>query len=273
MFKNRSDHSPFQSVQSFKTSIEFLLTDIDDTLTTDGQLSAEAYQAIWNLKKNQIKVIAVTGRPAGWCDLIARLWPVDAVIGENGALYYKYQNKRMKRWYFEDQEKLLNQNENLKKIESEILNQIPNAKISADQFCRLYDLAIDFNEDFSEGESRPSKEEVLKIKKIFEDHNAIAKISSIHVNGWFGNYNKVSTAKLYLNQEYHLSESEILKKCAFVGDSPNDEPLFEYFHHTFGVNNILNYKSQMKSLPFYLTENNCGEGFVEVANQLVSNLI
>src|SRR4051812_18334202 len=62
--------------------------DIDDTLSTEGQLTADAYEALWRLKAAGHAVVPITGRPAGWCDHIARFWPVDAVVGENGAFTF-----------------------------------------------------------------------------------------------------------------------------------------------------------------------------------------
>ena len=68
--------------------VRFVLMDIDDTLTLKGKLLSSSYSALWKLKEAGLVVIPVTGRPAGWCDLIAREWPVDGVIGENGALAF-----------------------------------------------------------------------------------------------------------------------------------------------------------------------------------------
>src|SRR5258707_4262848 len=67
---------------ALRAAIRFVLLDIDDTLTTDGRLSAAAYGALEDLSRRGLRLIPVTGRPAGWCDLIARFWPVDAVRSE-----------------------------------------------------------------------------------------------------------------------------------------------------------------------------------------------
>lgn len=249
----------------FTQKIQYLLTDIDDTITTNGQLSAESYSAISKLKQHGITVIPVTGRPAGWCDMIARFWPIDAVIGENGGLYYRYHDKKMQRWNFSDEKTLAENQKKLQIIAAEIKQKIPNAAISADQFCRIYDLAIDFCEDIP----RLTDAEIKQIVGVFHAHGATAKVSSIHVNGWFGNFNKVTTAKLLLQKEFGLTESQILEQCAYVGDSPNDEPLFESFHHTFGVANIRNFSSQMKHLPAYISSSESGHGFCEIVEKII----
>lgn len=254
-------------ISEFTTKIQFLLTDIDDTITTNGQLTAEAYAALAKLKQHGIKVIPVTGRPAGWCDMIARFWPVDAVIGENGGLYYRYHERKMLRWNFANEKTLAENQKKLQAISAEIKQKVPHAAISADQFCRIYDLAVDFCEDIP----RLSDAEIREIMAIFKAHGATAKVSSIHVNGWFGAFNKVTTAKLLLQKEFGLSEAQILEQCAYVGDSPNDEPLFESFRHTFGVANVRDFSAQMKHLPAYVASSESGHGFCEIVEKIISN--
>lgn len=252
-------------ISEFTTKIQFLLTDIDDTITTNGQLTAESYAALAKLKQHGIKVIPVTGRPAGWCDMIARFWPVDAVIGENGGLYYRYHERKMFRWNFADEKTLAENQKKLQVIRAEIKQKVPKAAISADQFCRIYDLAVDFCEDIP----RLSDDEIKAIVAIFKAHGATAKVSSIHVNGWFGAFNKVTTAKLLLQKEFGLNEAQILEQCAYVGDSPNDEPLFENFTHTFGVANVRDFTSQMKHLPTYIAPSESGRGFCEIVDRVI----
>jgi HAD superfamily hydrolase (TIGR01484 family) len=257
-----------QKISSFKSTaksqIKYLFTDIDDTLTTDGKLPAAAYEKIWELSKMGIAVIPVTGRPAGWCDMIARFWPVAAVIGENGAFYFSYQNQKMKRVWAYGEDQRLKYQQGLKNIEQEILKKIPKAAVSADQFSRLFDLAIDFCEDIP----ALSKNEVEQIVEIFKAHGAQAKVSSIHVNGWFGDHNKLTMCEQYCRTELGFELSKNLDACAFAGDSPNDEPMFEFFKYSFGVANVLDFKDQMKFLPAFITEKKGGEGFVEIATAL-----
>ncbi|MGZ3772021.1 MAG: HAD family hydrolase, partial [Bdellovibrio sp.] len=172
-----------KNVNEFSHSLRFLLTDIDDTLTDEGRLGPEAYEALWKLAESGVHVIPVTGRPAGWCEMIARVWPVSGVVGENGGFYFRYHNKKMQRHFFFD-DKIQKQNRaKLQVIEKEILEKVPGADLASDQFCRLMDLAIDFCEDVP---ALP-KDQVQKIVSIFQSHGAQAKVSSIHVNGWFGN--------------------------------------------------------------------------------------
>lgn len=258
--------SIMEKISTFKNpGIKYLFTDIDDTLTTDGQLPAASYEKIWQLSQNGISVIPITGRPAGWCDMIARFWPVRAVIGENGAFYFSYKNQKMTRvWAFNEETRLKYQQQ-LEKIKIEILQKVPKAAVSADQFSRLFDLAIDFCEDIPPLSSK----EIDQIVSIFKAHGAQAKVSSIHVNGWFGNHNKLTMCEQFCREELGFELSQNLNQCAFAGDSPNDEPLFEYFKNSFGVANVNDFKDRMKHLPNYVTAHKGGEGFVEIAQSLL----
>src|SRR5690606_12435498 len=103
--------------------------------------------AHWLLFDAGFKVVPLTGRPAGWCVMIARQWPVDAVIGETGGFYFSYKNQKMHPHFEQSETQRLQNRERLKTIETEILTQVPGAALASDQFCRIFDLAIDFCED------------------------------------------------------------------------------------------------------------------------------
>jgi HAD superfamily hydrolase (TIGR01484 family) len=211
-------------------------------------------------------VIPVTGRPAGWCELIARLWPVHGVVGENGAFYFRFDGSGMQRVFVRSEADRAQDLKQLQKIREQILHEVPGSAVASDQFCRLFDLAIDFSEDV-----KPlPREAVEKIVRIFREHGATAKVSNIHVNGWFGNHDKLSTCELYLQSELHLSEEEILRNCAFIGDSPNDEPMFEHFPNSFAVANIREFSGSMKHLPRFVASAEEADGFVEVARKLLA---
>ncbi|MEK6773678.1 MAG: HAD-IIB family hydrolase [Bdellovibrionota bacterium] len=256
-----------KNISEFKSKISFLFTDIDDTLTEHGRLGPQAYQALWDLSNVGIHVIPVTGRPAGWCEMIARVWPVTAVIGENGGFYFRYAKQKMHRHFHFDEK---TQSENRKKLEiikTEVLSSVPGCAVASDQFCRLMDLAIDFCEDVP----KLKEQDVAKIVQIFEKHQAVAKVSSIHVNGWFGNYDKVSMVLEFLEKEFQLKGQQTLEQCAFVGDSPNDEPMFEVFPHSFGVKNIEDFASTIKKKPAYIAGLRGGLGFSQIAQQILKN--
>lgn len=255
---------PLDSFDQYK-NIEFIFCDIDDTLTYKGQLPAESYSALWDLYKGGKKIIPVTGRPAGWCEMIARLWPVEAIVGENGGFFFSYKKKKMKRKYFYSQDEIESHRKKLKVIEAEILSQVKGAAIASDQFCRQMDLAIDFCEDVLPLDQK----HIYQILDIFKKHGAQAKVSSIHINGWFGDYDKLTMCKKYFKEEQQEELLLCQEKIAFIGDSPNDEPLFESFNNSFSVSNIKKFESELTHKPKYITPSEGAFGFVEFAHQIL----
>jgi HAD superfamily hydrolase (TIGR01484 family) len=245
-------------------NIRIIMTDIDDTLTENNKLLPEAFSTLWKLKEKGYAVIPITGRPAGWCDMIIRQWPVDAVVGENGAFaFYVDEGGAVKHKYHPAVEK--DAKKKLERIASDVQRQIPGTRIAKDQFSRLFDLAIDFREeppflDYSAAED---------IKKICESHGAEAKISSIHVNTWFGQYNKLSMSMTVLQDIYGFTENTARKEVIFFGDSPNDEPMFDAFPKSCGVANIISFLPALKYPPAYITHNSHGRGFQEAVNKII----
>lgn len=248
--------------------IKVLFADIDDTLTNDGRLPSCAYDALERLTTAGIAVAPITGRPAGWCDIIARMWPVAGVVGENGAFYFAYddQLRRMRRLFAVSDGQRANDREKLQKIKKRILREVPGAALSADQLYREADLAIDFCEDVPP----LSVSEVDRIKCIFEEEGAIAKVSSIHVNGWYGNYDKLTMARRFAADILAVDIDKDLEAIIFVGDSPNDAPMFGFFPHACGVANVLEFEGRMEANPTWVTSARGGHGFVEVANHILN---
>jgi HAD superfamily hydrolase (TIGR01484 family) len=254
--------------------VRYILMDIDDTLTREGKLLSSSYSALWQLKEAGLAVIPVTGRPAGWCDLIAREWPVDGVIGENGALVFWEERDKGE---ITDRDKISqrlpvlktefhpnavrNDHPVLKRIKERTLDEFPELRLAKDQFARLFDLALDFAEE----------EPVLplsvaeRVKAIAEEEGATAKISSIHVNVWMGNYNKLSMAEYFLAKRFRWEAGRDDRDVVFVGDSPNDEPMFARFPLACAVANVRRYEPFLKKLPAYVAEKECGDGFAEIA--------
>jgi len=254
--------------KNLKSTIRFVFTDIDDTLTIKGRLPSVAFAAMENLQKAGIQVVPITGRPAGWCDHIARMWPVDGVVGENGAFYFRYDDsgKKMIRRYFKTEKERKEDWKKLEKIKQEILKTIPGCRISADQAYREADLAIDFCEDVP---PLPIKD-IEQIVRCFNEAGAQAKISSIHVNGWFGDYDKLSMTRFFFEEVFKVNLDEIKERVVFTGDSPNDSPMFSYFPHSVGVANVLHFKERMGFNPAWITVKEGGYGFAEMVDILLS---
>jgi HAD superfamily hydrolase (TIGR01484 family) len=259
------DFSEFPEPQ--KKNIRYVLTDIDDTLTIDGLLPSAALAAMERLRISGVRTIPITGRPAGWCDHIARMWPVEAVVGENGAFYFRHVRRlrQMQRRYFKPAAERKADRIRLEKVKAEILSEIPGCRVSADQAFREADLAIDFCEDVP----RLSIEEVAKIVRCFEAAGARAKISSIHVNGWFGDYDKLAMTRRLFAEAFQEDLEAIKSNVIFVGDSPNDEPMFAFFPHSVGVANIIDFAGRMNQLPAWVTRKPGGFGFAEMVDVLL----
>ncbi len=248
-------------------AIKGVLTDIDETVSSDGRLTPEAYGALAALRKAGLLVIPVTGRPAGWCDMIARFWPVDAVVGENGAFWMWHDleaHKLRTRFVQTDAERAAGRRR-LEAVRADVLREVPGSAIASDQPYRLADLAVDFCEDVP---ALPAHE-VERIVAVFERHGATARVSSIHVNGWFGAYDKLTTSKAMMAELFGVDIGRDAAAYVFSGDSPNDEPMFGFFPNAVGVANVAEFAGRLAYQPRWITEARSGAGFVELARALI----
>jgi HAD superfamily hydrolase (TIGR01484 family) len=242
-----------------------LLFDIDETLTTGGRLTAEAYTAMERLKNAGKILVPITGRPAGWCDHIARMWPVDAVVGENGALYFCRSRGKLIRQFHDDGQTRASHRFRLQAIGKHIIEQVPGCAFASDQPYRETDLAIDFCEDVPP----LPLEAAERIAALMRAAGLTAKISSIHVNGWFGAYDKLAMTRRLFEEFFKCSPAILRREFTFVGDSPNDSPMFAWFDCSVGVANVARFAGQIEALPKYVTRGAAGAGFAELAAQLL----
>jgi HAD superfamily hydrolase (TIGR01484 family) len=254
--------------RSILAAVRGVLTDIDETLSTDGVLTAEAYASLEALKKAGFAVIPVTGRPAGWCDHIARFWPVDAVVGENGAFWMWHDRKagKLRSRFIQSEAERAAGRSRLEAVRVQVLREVPGAGIASDQPYRVADLAIDFREDVP---ALP-RAAIERIVAIFEAHGAHAKVSSIHVNGWFGDYDKLTTSKALMRELFGVDLDSECARWVFAGDSPNDAPMFGFFPNAVGVANVRDFAADMPDLPHWITAHPSGAGFAELAKALIA---
>ncbi|MBO6726399.1 MAG: HAD family phosphatase [Rhizobiaceae bacterium] len=250
-------------------AVKVVFCDIDDTITTDGRLTGPAYQALEDLDQAGIAVAPITGRPAGWCDMIARFWPVKGVVGENGAFYYAYDwsRRRMRRNLHPVVAEHVARPDRFERIKSRVAAEVPGAAISADQPFRLADLAIDFCEDVP----ALSDDDVSHIAEIFREEGAVAKVSSIHVNGWFGAYDKLTTSRRLASDILGIDIDEANERIVFVGDSPNDAPMFGFFENSCGVANVRAFDGRMEANPSWIADREGGSGFRQIADHILSS--
>ena len=254
--------------RAVKERIRYILADIDDTLTLKGRLPAAAFAAMERVRNAGIRMVPITGRPAGWCDHIARMWPVDGIVGENGAFYFYYdeRNRKMRRRYFRSEKQRSADRNKLESLKREILKKIPGCRVSADQLYREADLAIDYCEDVAP----LAMADVDRIVAFFEAAGARAKISSIHVNGWFGKYDKLTMTRILFTEVFNAELDTIKEKVIFIGDSPNDVPMFRFFPYAVGVANILQFKDKIAQNPAYITGQEGGYGFAEMVDSILA---
>ncbi|UCG05671.1 MAG: HAD-IIB family hydrolase [Desulfobacterales bacterium] len=260
---------PFEQFPAnLKKNIRYILTDIDDTLTMNGRLPAIVFAAMERLQASERRVIPITGRPAGWCDHIARMWPVDGLVGENGAFFFRYDDdlRKMQRRYFKSEAQRSADRKKLEKLKIEILKKVPGCRVAADQAYREADLAIDYCEDIV----RLPMKAVDEIVRCFENAGAHAKVSSIHVNGWFGEYDKLTMTRILFEEVFRENLEAIKSAVIFIGDSPNDSPMFAYFPNSVGVANVLLFKERLTSEPAWVTRKEGGYGFAEMVDRLLS---
>jgi HAD superfamily hydrolase (TIGR01484 family) len=244
--------------------VRAVFSDLDDTLTLDGRLPARAYGALWRLHEAGIAVVIVTGRPVGWADLIMRLWPVAGVVGENGAcIYHLDEQGRAVRWYAQDAGAREINRKALDEAGKAVLEMVPGLALAADQAFRETDLAIDISEDVAELDTAT----LNQIEGFLTMRGLSFKVSSIHINAWTGSYDKASTCQRFITDV--LSGRAGTGEQLFVGDSPNDEPLFRAFPLSVGVRNIEKYAGDLEHPPRFVTPSRGADGFVELVDHLL----
>ncbi len=247
--------------------IRGLFFDIDDTLTTEGRLTAQAYTALERWKAAGHIAVPITGRPAGWCDHIARMWPVDGVVGENGAFYFRYDpvaRALEKRFLFDEATRAANR-ARMTAVRERILAEVRGCALASDQLYREADLAIDFCEDVAP----LGLEGAQRIAGLMRDAGMTAKISSIHVNGWFGDYDKLGMTRTFARERLGIDLDRSGNAFAFAGDSPNDAPMFAFFRNSVGVANVRRYEALLATPPGFITCGEAGSGFSELVTHLL----
>ncbi len=245
--------------------VRALLFDLDDTLTTEGKLTAQAYAALERFHAAGKRTVAVTGRPAGWCDHIARMWPLDAVVGENGAFYFFHAEGWLQKRFADSAEVRAENRVRLQGIAQKILSAVPGCAIASDQAYRETDLAIDYCEDVPP----LPLEAAERIAAVMRDAGMTARVSSIHVNGWLGDYDKLAMTRRLFKERFLLDLDKVNPEIAYVGDSPNDAPMFAFFENSVAVANVRRFAGRLSAEPKFVTQASSGAGFSELVAHLL----
>lgn len=252
----------FASAAQF-ADVQFVLTDMDETLTYQGQLHASTYLALERLRNHGICVIPVTAAPAGWCDQMARMWPVDGVIAENGGLFLRRSTggHGVERHYWHSPDDLAQARARLLTISRMVKQKVPQAELADDQDFRLTSLAY----------RRTVADVDHRILDALVSAGAEATINNLWVLGWAGDYNKLSMALRVLHERYRVDADAAKQLVAYSGDSINDAPMFGYFRHTAGVCTVVDSLPQLPVPPRWITQGPGGAGFVEFADAIISS--
>ena len=254
-----------------------VLTDIDDTLTTDGAITPDALAALADLKTAGLHVIPITGRPVGWSEPFAAAWPVDAIVAENGAVALRpgasnqidLQPSMDKRWKLSKiyQQNLATRTANyarMQQVLADIEARVPGARRATDSPGRECDIAIDHSEFTHLPQSA-----IDQCVQIMRAAGMNATVSSIHINGWYGAHDKLEGARWIVRELLGRDLDAELDQWVYVGDSTNDQRMFEHFPHSVGVANIARFVPQLAHLPRYVTRGERGAGFAELARVIL----
>lgn len=243
-----------------------ILTDIDDTLTSDGAIAPEALAALQRLAAAGIPVIAITGRPMGWSEPFAREWPIAAIVAENGAVaLFRDAADRVRIDYAQDETTRAANAQRLAQVARQIVDAVPGATLARDSAGRVTDIAIDHSEFEHLDETA-----IDRVVALMRAAGMNATVSSIHINGWYGNHDKLSGARWMLRQLFGRELDDELGEWAYVGDSTNDQQMFARIPLSVGVANLLRFADQLTVWPRYLTRGERGAGFAELADRVLA---
>jgi HAD superfamily hydrolase (TIGR01484 family) len=239
-----------------------VLTDIDDTLTRDGKIEPAALAALQRLAREGLPVIAITGRPAGWSEPFAMAWPVAAIVAENGSVMLRRSGTQLLRDFTQDDATRAANLLRLQRCAAAVLAAVPHARLARDSAGRLTDIAIDHSEFDHLDEA-----EIDTVLAVMRSHGLKASVSSIHVNGWIGKHDKWTGARWAVERAFGLGFEPT--EWLYVGDSTNDQLMFEHLPLSVAVANVRRFAAQLRVLPAYITPSERGQGFAEVVQRLL----
>ena len=251
-----------------RSQLRVVLTDIDDTLTTHGQLSAASLDALARAKQAGWLRIAVTGRPTYWTLPLLRLCDFDAVIAENGAsAFWLDRNGQQQALFYADAETRKQHRNALEALVGVLQSRFSEVMVASDAAQRIGDLAFDI------GEAIPPLpvERVEEIVAFMRDSGFHTTVSSIHAHASVLPFSKQTMTQRLLAEVFGISDEQARECCVFIGDSPNDASMFAHYPWSVGVANVKKYLDRFEAHPRFVTQQACGAGFVELIHFLLDN--
>ena len=242
-----------------------VFTDIDDTLTPEGAITADALQALADLKAAGLHVIPITGRPVGWSEPFAQRWPVDAIVAENGAVALVHANgQALAKLYQQDAATRSANFARMQQVLAHMEQNIPGARRAQDSAGRETDIAIDHSEF-----TQLTQAQIDAVVRWMQAQGMTATVSSIHINGWYGDHDKFAGAHWIVRELWGRDLLAERDRWVYVGDSTNDQVMFQHFEHSVGVANIRRFEAQLAHPPRYISQAERGAGFAEITQHLL----
>jgi HAD superfamily hydrolase (TIGR01484 family) len=245
--------------------VRCVVFDVDDTLTRQGRVEEAAYAALWQLRDAGLWLVAVTGRPLGFAEWIARTWPVDLAVGENGAGYVRVTERGIIEGYWDTADVRSAQRRKLQAVQERVQREAPWAQISDDSWARRCDLAFDIGERV-----HVAPERVAQLVAIFEAEGLRASVSSVHAHAVAGDYDKAKGVVRACRIELGCDLDADPMQALFVGDSGNDAAAFAHFTLSAGVANVREHLARLPVPPRFVSNASHGRGFAEIAHTLLS---
>ena len=245
-----------------------VFTDIDDTLTRDGAIEPTALVALRALEAAGLPVVAITGRPMGWSLPFAAAWPVAAIVAENGAVAMFRAGAAVVTEYAQGEATRKRNAERLRAVAAMVLREVPGSRLAHDSGGRVTDIAIDHSEF-----AHLDAEGIERVVAMMQREGMNATVSSIHINGWYGDHTKLSGARWMLQRLFGRALGREVERWVYVGDSTNDQAMFGHFPLSVGVANLRRFADQLHTWPTYITQGQRGVGFAEVAARLLARTL
>jgi len=252
--------------QAGRAGIRGVLTDIDDTLTTEGAITPDALAALHGLRAAGLPVFAITGRPAGWSEAFALEWPLNAIVAENGAVaLWRGPDGALCKTHLQDAATRQANFAQLQSVARRIERELPHTRLSQDSPGRETDIAIDHSEFAQLDETT-----IAQVVRLMQAGGLNATVSSIHINGWVGAHDKLAGARWIVREQLGRDLDADRDHWVYVGDSTNDATMFGHFPHSVGVANVARFWDQLAHRPRYVTQHERGAGFAELVQAVLA---
>ena len=244
--------------------LQGVLFDLDDTLLTHGTLTRLAYQSLWNLHDAGLRLVAVTGRPSGWGEVLARQWPIEGCVTENGAVHLVREGSGVARRDACTDSERRSRRVRLARLVERVREHVPEARLTDDVDARRSDVTWDIGERLKLPDER-----IDAVTRLIHEAGARSMQSSVHLHATYDTDDKASGAVRFLSQQLGVEAGAAVVRFAFVGDSGNDASCFAAFRTAFGVANVRAVVARLSVPPRYVADRPMGEGFADVAAEVL----